>query len=265
MNCELKLPAVAIFAATDGTRGRLFADIAASVTRLSCRCNYNGGDGANLHTVSGLWSVSAACVQAQFDARLQCCPRAFKVGVVAANVRVVAACLDVFPKTPVVWDPVISASAGGRVFADKKIRREMLRYLAPRVFVVTPNHSELRLLSGQDDLTAGVQTLFDAGVRHVLVTDAGGGRTVRHALFSASTVQNRTGLRRLTAGRINITVAAAFFLPHWRRAWHLKIDYPLPPSSPTKKRWRPCAQGVAGAGAAKVIARVIKYRLCAAF
>ena len=180
---------MAIFAATDGTGGAgLFADIAA-VRNAGCRAVAitTAVTAQNLHTVSGLWSVSAACVQAQFDAVSNVAPRAFKVGVVAANVRVVAACLDVFPKTPVVWDPVISASAGGRVFADKKIRREMLRYLAPRVFVVTPNHSELRLLSGQDDLTAGVQTLFDAGVRHVLVTDAGGGRTVRHALFSAST------------------------------------------------------------------------------
>ena len=37
MNCELKLPAVAIFAATDGTGGAgLFADIAA-VRNAGCR------------------------------------------------------------------------------------------------------------------------------------------------------------------------------------------------------------------------------------
>ena len=182
------LPTVAIFAATDGTGGAgLFADIAA-VRHVGCRAVAitTAVTAQNLYTVSGLWPTSAVAVQKQFEAVADVVPNAFKVGVVAANVRVIAECLDVFPQVPVVWDPVISASAGGRVFADKKNRREMLCYLAPRVFVVTPNRSELRLLSGQDDLAAGVKTLFDTGVEHVLVTDADKGRMVRHALFSPS-------------------------------------------------------------------------------
>ena len=117
----------------------------------------------------------------------------------------------------------------------------MLRYLAPRVFVVTPNHSELRLLSGQDDLTAGVQTLFDAGVRHVLVTDAGGGRTVRHALFSASTGAKPHWFAATYRRAHKYHGSGCFFSSTLAARLALKDRLPLPPSSPTKKRWRPCA------------------------
>ena len=100
MNCELKLPAVAIFAATDGTGGAgLFADIAA-VRNAGCRAVAitTAVTAQNLHTVSGLWSVSAACVQAQFDAVSNVAPRALRLALSPPMCALSPRVLMFFPK-----------------------------------------------------------------------------------------------------------------------------------------------------------------------
>ncbi len=180
-----KQPTVAVFAATDGTCGAgLFADVDA--IRLSgCQALTitTAVTAQNLRAVLGLWSLPATAIFKQFDAISAASISVIKIGVIAEHARTISECLKQKPKSLVVWDPVVAASADGSLFADEKRRLQMLRRLAPQVFVATPNRSELRLLSGMDDLYDGAQKLLAAGVKNVLVTDACEGSYVRHALF----------------------------------------------------------------------------------
>ena len=74
-----------------------------------------------------------------------------------------------FGKTPVVFDPVISAGSGEKIMTD-----DIIMYLRdkilPFITVLTPNTIEARALSGMDDLPAAVQNLLRHGCRSVLVT-----------------------------------------------------------------------------------------------
>ncbi|MBC5798458.1 MAG: bifunctional hydroxymethylpyrimidine kinase/phosphomethylpyrimidine kinase [Candidatus Eremiobacteraeota bacterium] len=94
-------------------------------------------------------AVAPALIAAQFDALHEADIAAFRVGVLldAATVDVVAARLA-SATVPVVYDPVIGPSAGGR-FIDEATLQAIRTTLLPVVDVVTPNMSEAAALCEQ--------------------------------------------------------------------------------------------------------------------
>ena len=104
---------VAVFAATDGSGGAgLLADCRA-IAKAGCRplAVATGVSAQNLDAFFGLWQVPPSVVIAQFAA-LSCMPvAAVKIGMLAGNAAAVGKCLRQIAPAPVVWDPVIAATA----------------------------------------------------------------------------------------------------------------------------------------------------------
>jgi hydroxymethylpyrimidine/phosphomethylpyrimidine kinase len=96
---------------------------------------------------------------------------AIKLGLLGtgAIVTAVATLLARYPAIPVVTDPVLVATGGGRLAADDLIPA-VREALLPRTTVLTPNAPEARTLAGADDLAACAETLRALGARYVLVT-----------------------------------------------------------------------------------------------
>ncbi|MBX5463785.1 MAG: hydroxymethylpyrimidine/phosphomethylpyrimidine kinase [Steroidobacteraceae bacterium] len=103
--------------------------------------------------VRAIQHVPPEMIRAQMECALQSESgevRAVKVGMLgtAATVRVIAAALRARSDLPVILDPVIAASSGGRLLDDRGL--EVLRSeLLPRVTLITPNIPEAAALLGE--------------------------------------------------------------------------------------------------------------------
>ncbi len=129
-------------------------------------------DGAG---VRATLATPAGFVAAQFASLATAGIAAYRIGALldVATVRCVAAHVrDV--RVPVVYDPVLAASAGGR-FADDETLRAIRDELLPYVSLVTPNLGEASALTGERVTTpaqmqgAG-ERLVARGARAALVT-----------------------------------------------------------------------------------------------
>ena len=120
-------------------------------------------------------AVSDDMFIAQLDAAF--CPEppdAIKLGALANDTQVyqLVALLNQHPDIPVVWDPVLSTSAGGSL---SQLSFDGIATLISRVTVLTPNLPELEYLTGfalrtdSYELEAAHQ-LLTLGCKHVLVT-----------------------------------------------------------------------------------------------
>lgn len=68
---------------------------------------------------------------------------AVKIGIIP-NLELLRSLLDVLPIVPVVWDPVLAASAGGNFLEN--VSPELLETLLQRITLVTPNLPESQVL-----------------------------------------------------------------------------------------------------------------------
>ena len=100
-------------------------------------------------------------------------PAALKLGALGtlAIVEAVAAVLAEMPPRPVVFDPVLAASAGGALLEPAAIPH-LVGLLGPHVTLLTPNLPEAQQLAARDDLTdqhALARVLCKQGWQAVLV------------------------------------------------------------------------------------------------
>ncbi|HXF07446.1 MAG TPA: PfkB family carbohydrate kinase [Candidatus Acidoferrales bacterium] len=126
-------------------------------------------DTANVRCVE---AVAPELIIAQAEAVLADQPvAAIKLGLLGtgAIVTAVAALLARYPAIPVVTDPVLVATGGGRLAADDLIPA-VRAALLPRTTVLTPNAPEARALAGIDDLATSAEALRALGAQYVLVT-----------------------------------------------------------------------------------------------
>ena len=144
----------------------------------------------NTRAVTAIETMPPRIVAAELDAVFgDFDVRAVKIGMLAtpAIVRTVAAALAKRPRVPVVLDPVLVATTGGRL-ATADLAPALLRHLLTRADLVTPNVPEAGSLVGRrvrnaDDLAAAADDLLRLGARAVLLK--GGhleGRRVRDLL-----------------------------------------------------------------------------------
>jgi len=114
-------------------------------------------------------------------------PAACKIGLIGSAhlVAGIADVLESIAPLPVVLDPVLAAGTGTTV-AEPQTVALLSERLLPHTTVLTPNHAELRGLSGMADPERGARVLLDRGCRHVLLTGADeAGPRVTNTLFSA--------------------------------------------------------------------------------
>lgn len=147
----------------------------------------------NTRAVTAIEPMPPRVVEAQLDAVfVDFNVRAVKIGMLAtpAIVRAVAGALARRPRVPVVLDPVLVATTGGRL-STADLGPALRRHFLKRADLVTPNVPEAERLLGRklhnaDDLAGAADDLLALGARAVLLK--GGhlkGRIVRDLLALA--------------------------------------------------------------------------------
>jgi hydroxymethylpyrimidine/phosphomethylpyrimidine kinase len=132
--------------------------------------------------------VSADLLLAQINAVLSdLSVDVIKIGLIgnATNAAVIAGLLADWPRIPVVFDPVLRAGGGAELSNDHLL--EVLReQLLPRTWLLTPNWSEARRLTGRADPVVAARLLVEAVGEGVLLTgaDEGKGKLVENRLFA---------------------------------------------------------------------------------
>lgn len=112
---------------------------------------------------------------------------AIKLGLLgqATTAGTLAGLLGVHPGLPAVLDPVLH-SGGGLPLADAALRTALVKDLAPRCTLMTPNTLEARALSGQHQLRDCAAALTEGGCPAVLITGTHDpGDQVVHRLYDA--------------------------------------------------------------------------------
>ena len=181
------LPPVAVFAGFDGSGGAgVIADCRA-LTAAGCLpiAFLTAVTAQNLDSVQACWPLTDKQVRTQTAAYSSLRPAAVKIGVTGDNTAAIAAWLR-RKAAPVVWDPVLAPTRGAAFVSDAALAAGKRRLL-PLTTVITPNRSELLLLSGEKRPAAAVKALFAAGCRQLLITDINGkGKTVQHILLTTA-------------------------------------------------------------------------------
>lgn len=173
------IPSILIVAGTDPTGGAgIVCDIETAAhfqikTSLAITC-VNVQD--NNH-VAKITPMSGEFVSAQMRVALEANPiSAIKIGMTGTKEIIAAICnvLEDHSHIPVVFDPVLTASSGGKLTTEKTIEI-MLNKLLPHIELVTPNMEELALLSQSplasncEEAIQQAKKLLSFGPRHILI------------------------------------------------------------------------------------------------
>lgn len=177
MQAENRRPAILCFGGLDPSGG---AGLQADIEAIA----YCGGHALPMATCLTVqnsvraFSVAATdeqLLQQQAEALLQDIPiSSCKIGVIPNGkiAKSIAGIIGQIPDIPVVFDPVLSASAGSQ-FSDANTIDTIKDILLPIVSVVTPNMAELAALTS-DNQSVNIRTseLCSYGPKHVLLTNA---------------------------------------------------------------------------------------------
>ncbi len=172
-------PAVLVIAGSDSSGGAGIARDLRTLYELGtgALCAVTAVTAQSNARVFDVHHVPPALVLAQIEAAFETQdPQAIKIGMLGtrAIVEAVADALRAHENIPVVLDPVLAASSGGRLL-DEAGREALKRTLLPRAAVVTPNALEAAALLGEaavaDARALGAQAerLLALGARAVLL------------------------------------------------------------------------------------------------
>ena len=120
---------------------------------------------------------------------------AFKIGVVGSveNAKVIAEIVDDFPDIPVIFDPILQATSGGKLATEDFVSAAR-QYLIPRATIITPNVLELKALCPELEKPTPPQCadfLFAQGAREILVTGTNNETpTIENMWFSKNSKQS---------------------------------------------------------------------------
>jgi hydroxymethylpyrimidine/phosphomethylpyrimidine kinase len=209
MNARSQPPAALTIAGSDSGGG---AGIQADLRTFAAHgihglCAITAVTAQNTRAVTAIAPMSPRVVEAQLDAVFSDFDiRAVKIGMLAtpAIVRAVAQALAKRRRVPVVLDPVLVATTGGRL-ATADLAPALRRHLLERADLVTPNVPEAESLLGRrlrtaEHLAAAADDLLGLGARAVLLK--GGhlpGARVRDLLALADGTRRWFGHARIDA------------------------------------------------------------------
>ncbi|MBB5073567.1 hydroxymethylpyrimidine/phosphomethylpyrimidine kinase [Bartonella callosciuri] len=173
------MPSILIVAGTDPTGGAgITCDIETAAhfqvkANLAITC-VNVQD--NNH-VAEIVPMSAKLIAAQMRIALEANPiSAIKIGMTGTQAIIAEIChvLEDYPRIPVILDPVLVASSGGKLTTEKIIDI-MINKLLPHVDLLTPNRGELALLSQsplascREEAVQQAKKLLSFGTRSILI------------------------------------------------------------------------------------------------
>lgn len=97
--------------------------------------------------------------------------KAIKIGMTGSLsiIKSIAAILSRYPDLPVIYDPVLAAG-GGANLTESGILSAINELILPRTSILTPNSTEARLLSYEDDLNSAGKKLMEYGCEAILIT-----------------------------------------------------------------------------------------------
>ncbi|EJF75242.1 hydroxymethylpyrimidine/phosphomethylpyrimidine kinase [Bartonella alsatica] len=144
-------PSILIVAGTDPTGGAGIVRDIETATHFQIKANLaitcvNVQDDNH---VSEIVPMNEKLIAAQMSVALEANPiNAIKIGMTGTQAIIAAICnvLENYPHIPVIFDPVLVASSGGKLTTEKIIEI-ITNKLLPHVNLLTPNREELALLS----------------------------------------------------------------------------------------------------------------------
>lgn len=175
---EKKFPSVLSIAGFDGIGG---AGIQADIKTISALGGYattvlTALPVQNTMGVKSILAIPPDVVRAQLETIAEdILPCAIKIGMVhnPELIEIIVDFLKDFPEIPVVFDPVMVASSGKKLFSDQTHILHMKK-LFPRISIFTPNLDEASLLTHQsiqsiEDMEKAGKLLLEMGIQSVLL------------------------------------------------------------------------------------------------
>lgn len=130
----------------------------------------------NTTGVKAIYPIPYQAVQEQIEAVLEdIFPDAIKIGMVHTSelVHTIIDTLQRFPKTPIVFDPVMVATSGHKLIEDATIQT-IIEYLFPLADIITPNLDEAAVLAQMPiktvaDMHQAGEKIKALGVKNILL------------------------------------------------------------------------------------------------
>lgn len=171
-------PSVLSIAGFDGSGGAgIQADIK-TISALGCYATtvLTALPVQNTQGVRNIYPLPVAAIEEQMHAILDdIFPNAIKIGMIHTSelVHTVATTLQAYPKTPVVFDPVMVATSGHRLIEENTITN-LTEILFPLAELITPNMDEAAILAGMPvntlaDMHLAGEKILQLGCSAVLV------------------------------------------------------------------------------------------------
>ena len=139
----------------------------------------------NSHKSKGNFPANEKVFKKQLDFILDDIkPDAIKIGLIGSY-EIARAIKNFLEKTkmPIVIDPVIGPTSGNS-FLNTKAIEFMRDELIPLASIVTPNEEELFKLSNKKNVENSIESLYELGVKNVLVTGKIKNKKIMNYLFS---------------------------------------------------------------------------------
>ncbi|MBX4336089.1 hydroxymethylpyrimidine/phosphomethylpyrimidine kinase [Bartonella raoultii] len=226
------MPSILIVAGTDPTGGAgIVRDIETAAhfhikANLAITCVNVQDD----NHVAEITPMSEKLIIKQMRVALEANPiSAIKIGMTGSQGIIEGIChvLEDYPHIPVILDPVLIASSGGKLTVET-IREIMLNKLLPHIDLLTPNKEELALLS-QSPLASHhnhaiqqAQKLLSFGPRFILIK---GGH--ENGPLAIDSLINKNEIINISAPRLTGTMRGTGCILSSAIAAHLALNEPI--------------------------------------
>ncbi|WP_455477343.1 hydroxymethylpyrimidine/phosphomethylpyrimidine kinase [Bartonella sp. B41] len=225
-------PSILVIAGTDPTGGAGIVRDIETAAHFQVKANLvitcvNVQDN---NCVAEIVPMKAPLIAAQMRIALKANPvNAIKIGMTGTKEIIVTICsvLEDYPHIPVIFDPVLIASSGGKLTTETIIET-IINKLLPHVYLLTPNIEELSLLSKTPLASHYEETIQQAkklllfGSRYVLVK---GGHA--NGSLAIDSLVDKTEIINISAPRLKGTMRGTGCILSSAIAAHLALNRPI--------------------------------------
>ncbi|WP_455474475.1 hydroxymethylpyrimidine/phosphomethylpyrimidine kinase [Bartonella sp. B30(2025)] len=205
------IPSILIVAGTDPTGGAgIVRDIeTAAHFQIKANLAITSVNVQNDDHVAETVPMNGDIIVAQMRIALEANPiSAIKIGMTGTKAIITAICnvLKDYPHIPVVFDPVLVASSGGKLTTET-IVETIINQLLPHVYILTPNIEELAILSQSllashhEEAIQQAKKLLSFGPRYILVK---GGHT--NTPLAIDSLVSKTEIINIPSSRLTGTM-----------------------------------------------------------
>ncbi|WP_019223733.1 hydroxymethylpyrimidine/phosphomethylpyrimidine kinase [Bartonella rattaustraliani] len=225
-------PSILIVAGTDPTGGAgIVRDIETAAyfqikANLAVTCVNVQDD----NHVAEIFPMREKLITAQMHTALEASPiSAIKIGMTGNREIITAVChiLEQYPHIPVIFDPVLVASSGGKLTTEETIE-VIIHKLLPLVDLLTPNREELAILSQSplasyhEEAIQQAQKVLSFGPRSLLIK---GGHA--DGPLATDSFIDKTGIINISTPRLTGTMRGTGCILSSAIAAHLALNEPM--------------------------------------